>query len=132
VNIPPPGGEVLAAPGQKAPEISAWFIEEDWKSVPGGAPPVSPNSDRKIGLRYQTMPQHFVPRAAVRQVMQPQPWSVALAHSYSRYQARAHGAHSAELIRITRNPILPAPLFGGDLPPAAFDDLVASFGEVTP
>ena len=128
-SIPPPAGELLAAPGQKAPTLSVWLLpEEDSPEVKYAR--ALALDDRKVQLRLRTIPQHLVPRN--RQVMRPSAWSLVLAQSYSRYLCRQHGAASAELIRVTRDPVLPAPLFGSEPPASAFEDLVATFGEVSP
>jgi hypothetical protein len=64
--------------------------------------------------------------------MRPTDWALVLQRSYARYLCRKYGAVSAELLRHTREPVSPAILFGNAMPPNALEDLVASFGEVTP
>ena len=59
--------------------------------------------------------------------------STLLARSYSRYLCRKHGAATAEIIRLTREPLSPQLLNPNAIDPKnpAFEDLVASFGEVS-
>jgi hypothetical protein len=129
--VAPPGGEVIAAPGQKMPAVTLWMMPDE--GIPGSpaktlAALMTP--DRAAPLRVQTVPQHLVPRN--RPVMRPSDWALVLERSYARYLCRLHGAASAEVIRHTREPIPPTPLFGSNTPRQALEDLVASFEEVQP
>jgi hypothetical protein len=81
-------------------------------------------------LRLKSVPQHLAPRD--RSVFRPSEWSLLLARSYARHLCRAHGAASAEIVRHTREAIPPAVLFFDDAPPEAFEELVSTFGEVSP
>jgi hypothetical protein len=63
-------------------------------------------------------------------VFRPSEWSLVLARSYARHLCRTHGAASAEIIRHTRDPIYPVVLFEREPAADAFQDLVASFGEM--
>lgn len=63
--------------------------------------------------------------------MRPPEWALIVARSYSRYLCRTYGAASAEIIRSTRPPVAPGPLFGAEAAPANFETTVASFGEVS-
>jgi hypothetical protein len=79
-------------------------------------------------LALKTVPEHLVPRD--RQVYRPSDWSLILARSYMRYLCREHGAASAELIRHTRDPTLPAMLFLDNPPADTFQELITYFGEI--
>jgi hypothetical protein len=107
--IEPRPGEVIPAPHQQVQEITIWDL----------------NADRTLRLR--SVPEHLVPRD--RPVSRPSPWSLLLARSYGRYLCRVHNASSAELLRHTREPILPAIMFLDETPPNTFDELIANFGE---
>jgi hypothetical protein len=123
--IEPQGGEVIAAIGEKVPRVAIWW-RADQKFPPDlGAPPPPPPTDHTIKLRLLTVPQHLVPRNMG--AMRPSDWSLVLARSYARYQCRAHGAASAEIVRHTREPVSPAVLFGMRPLPNAFDEYVATF-----
>ena len=124
--VPAPGQEFIAAPGQKPPTATVWLTPED--GIPDGTPSADV-VDPKIQLRLATIPQHLVPRG--REVMRPSDWSILLAHSYARRLCREYGAATAEIIRISREPVSPGVLFGGETPPEAFEELTASFGEVS-
>lgn len=122
---PTPGQEFIAAPGQKPPTATVWLTPED--HIPDATAPDS--SDATIQLRLAVIPQHLVPRS--HEVMRPSDWSILLAHSYARYLCRENGAATAEIIRISREPVSPGVLFGNEPSPEAFEELVASFGEVS-
>jgi hypothetical protein len=120
------GGEVIPAPGEKEPTVSLWALPgEDFS----GLQPPPPPTQRNVPLHLVGVPQHRVPRYRVP--MRPSEWSLILARSYARYLCRTHGAASAEIVRHTRQSVPPAVLFGQETPPAAFDDLVANFGEMS-
>jgi hypothetical protein len=91
--------------------------------------PAPVQEDQAIQLRLQEIPQHLVPRT--RSVMRPSEWTVLLARSYARHLCREYGAATAEILRHTREPISPAILFESESG-ATFDELVASFGKVSP
>jgi hypothetical protein len=105
-------GEVIPAPNQKVKTVPIWDMT-----------PPDPM------LRLRSVPEHLIPRD--RPVSRPSEWSLVLARAYVRYLCRAHGAASAELIRHTRDPIMPAVLFTNDPPPNAFEDLIANYGELS-
>jgi hypothetical protein len=109
VPIPPRQGEVIPAPGQQVPNATFWDPAEDG------------------GLRLKTTPEHLVPRD--RPVFRPSEWSMLLARSYVRHLCREYGGASGEVIRRTREPIAPDLMFVDEPPAAAFDTLVANFGE---
>jgi len=108
-----PRGEILPAPGQKMPTVSYWDSPENEKV-----------------FKLQTKPIHLVPRN--RQVFRPREWSLALARSYMRHVCREEGFAKAELIRHTREPVLPAMMYVDEPPPDTFTELVCSFGEERP
>jgi hypothetical protein len=123
------GGEVIPAAGEKVRTVSIWALpSEDLSGNNPMQPP--PPADRNTPLHLVTLPQHRVPRN--RMAMRPSDWALVLVHSYARYLCSSHGAASAEIVRHTREPVPPAVLFGGDVPPPVFKDLVANFGEMTP
>jgi hypothetical protein len=106
--VEPRGGETIPAPGRPVATVAVWDPAE------GG------------GLRLRSVPEHLVPRD--RPVFRPSPWSLLLARSYARHLCRLHGAASAEVIRTTREPVLPTVLFADEVP-ADFEALVSNFGE---
>jgi hypothetical protein len=105
-----PRGEFIAAPGQQPPEVTIW------DGMPGQGP-----------LTLRKTPLHLAPKD--RPVFQPSAWSLLLARSYARHLCRAHGAASVELIRHSKDPVVPALMFLPEPPPGTFDELVCSFGE---
>ncbi len=109
--VEPPTGEVIAPPGGRVPTVDLW----------------EPVADRRLTLR--AVPQHLVPRDRPG-IMGPSAWEMLLARAYARHLCRSHGAASAEIVRHTRETVPPVVLFN-DLPPANFEDLVASYGEVS-
>jgi hypothetical protein len=106
--VEPQGGETIPAPGRPVATVAIWDLAE------GG------------GLRLRSVPEHLVPRD--RPVFRPSPWSLLLVRAYARHLCRAHGAASAEVIRISREPVAPTALFA-DAVPADFETLVSNFGE---
>jgi hypothetical protein len=108
--VQPRAGEVVAAPGKKVQTMDIWDTGEN-------------NT-----LKLRSVPEHLIPRE--RPVFRPSGWSVVLARSYARYLCRVHGAASAEVIRHTREAVMPAVMFLEEPPPGTFDELVSSFGEL--
>jgi hypothetical protein len=108
--VQPRMGEAIPAPNQAVPTIDIWDLA----------------ADRTLALR--AVPEHLVPRE--RPVYRPSDWALLLARSYARHLCRRHGAASAELVRHTREPVLPAALFLPEPPADAFDELIANFGEL--
>ena len=108
--IAPPQGEEIPAPNQEGRKVTIW----------DGEPPLRLRSG---------VPEHLIPRN--RPVMGPTEWSLVLVHSYARYLCRKHGAASAEVVRHSREAIPPMALLAGDLPPMAFTDLLASYGDIS-
>jgi hypothetical protein len=128
--VEPPAGEVIAPPGAAVPTVPIWTLPDDPPLVLAGINSPRPGADDKVPLRLNLVPQHLIPRN--RGVMRPTDWSLVLARSYARYLCRTHGAATAEIIRHTRESVPPGVLFGNEVPAPAFDDLVASFGEMGP
>lgn len=110
--VPPPQGEAVAAPHQQVQTIQIWDHVDTMR------------------LKISRVPEHLIPRD--RPVFRPSELSMVLARSYVRYLCRTHGAASAELIRHTREPFLPAVLFLGEPMPGSSAELLATFGEITP
>lgn len=79
-------------------------------------------------LVLKTVPEHLVPRD--RAVYRPSDWSMILARSTMRHLLRTHDAASAELVRHTREAVLPAMMFVNEPPADTFKELVTHFGEV--
>lgn len=109
--LSPPGGEVVAAPRQRMRTVPIWDRDADGT------------------LRLRRVAEHLIPRD--RTVYRPSEWSLVLANSYVRHLCRRHGASSGELIRHTREPILPAVLFLDEVPAGTFEGLISNFGEVS-
>jgi hypothetical protein len=108
--IMPPQSESVAAPKKLTRTVEIWEPKE------GG-----PYYIRRI-------PEHSIPRN--RPVYSPSAWSALVAKSYVRYQCRLHDAASGELIRRSREPVEPSYLI---VPaPPDFQEMVATFGKVTP
>ncbi len=126
--LEPPRAEILAAPGQKVPTVSLWALPNEFGANAGNS--VVSNFSDKAPLHLQTVDYNNIPRD--RQLMKPLDWSLVLERSYARYLCRKYQAASAEVLRHTREPVPPAVLFGNEIPSNALEDLVASFGEVTP
>jgi hypothetical protein len=110
-RVEPPRGESIPAPGQKVRMVTIWDAQEN---------------DPTLVLKE--VAEHRIPRD--RPVFRPTEWPQVLARAYSRYLCRQYGAASAEIIRHSRDPILPAAMFSPEPPPGAFDELVCSFGEL--
>ena len=111
--VQPPPGESIPAPGQKVKTVIIWD---------------SADNDRT--LRLKEVPEHLIPRD--RPVYSPTEWSQVLARAYSRYLCRQYGAATAEVIRHSREPILPVFMFSPEARQGAFEELVCSFGEQRP
>jgi hypothetical protein len=108
--VQPPRGEVIPAPGQKVKTVTIWD---------------NVGNDRTLHLKE--VPEHLVPRE--RPVYAPGEWTRVLAKAYCRYLCREYGAASAELVRHSREPILPVIMFSPEPMPNAFEEMVCSFGE---
>jgi hypothetical protein len=113
--VQPERGEVIPAPGQQMRTVTIW--EPVKGEVKSG----------EVGMRLRDVPVHLVPKD--RPVMRPSEWSLLLARSYARFLCREHGAASVEIVRCSKNPVMPALMFVDPPPPGTFDELVCSFGE---
>jgi hypothetical protein len=127
--VDPPGQEMIAAPGKSVPTQTIWVLPEERFPGDNVAQPAPGQTNQATQLRLRELPQHLVPRD--RSVMRPSKWSVVLTRSYARHLCREYGAASAEILRHTREPISPLILFEIE-PGATFDELVASYGKVSP
>jgi hypothetical protein len=107
--VQPRAGEVVAAPNQTVETVPIWDLDGERK------------------LRLRPVAEHLIPRD--RPVARPSGWSMVLARSYVRHLCRQHGAAAGELVRHTREAVLPAVMFEDEVPPGAFDELIANFGE---
>jgi hypothetical protein len=102
--------EVIPGPGKKMGKVTFWD-----------------SSDQNL-WKLTSEDEHLVPKD--RPVMQPSEWSLLLAHSYQRYLLRKYDdAASVELIRHSKDPVLPDFMYLPNLPPNTFNELVCSFGE---
>lgn len=104
-----PRGEVIPAPGQKMKKLTLW--------EPTGA----------TTLELRRVPLHLVPKD--HPVSQPSSWSLILARSYQRYLARQYGAAAVELVRHSRQPVMPAILYLPETPHGTFDTLISTYEE---
>src|ERR1019366_5079795 len=89
--LQPRGSEKIAAPKKKLDEVEYWDMTEPGKR------------------RLKKVPEHLAPRDAA--LMSPSAWSKMLATSYARYLCKEYGAKSAELVRYSRETVLPIVLF---------------------
>jgi hypothetical protein len=105
-----PRGEMIQAPGDKEPKVTYWDASDAkaWKLK---------QIDEKL---IKDLPG---------QPVRPSEWSLLLARSYQRYLSRQFNGASVELIRHSREPVMPAFLFGDGAPAGTFEELVCSFGE---
>jgi hypothetical protein len=109
--INPLEGEAVPAPHQNIKTVPIW----------------DEPSNQSLALRR--VPEHLIPRN--RPVMGPTEWSLILARSCCRYLCRHYHAASAEIVRHSRDIVPPTVLASEKLPPAAFSDLLASYGVMT-
>jgi hypothetical protein len=103
--------EVIPAPGQKMRTRTIW------EPVKGSE-----------ALVLRELPEHLIPKD--RPVFSPSDWTLLLARGYARHLCRVYDAVSVELIRHSKDPVMPAALFMNDPPADWFNELVCSFGEV--
>ncbi len=107
----PRGGEVVPVRGAKTPTVTIWDTTNPkfWK--------------------LKTEFEHLVPKTS--QVWQPSELSRLWAAAFQRYLLREYDAASVELIRHSRNSVLPDYMYmkENELPPDAFEELTCSFGE---
>jgi len=102
--------EVVQAPGKKMGKVAFWDA-----------------SDQKL-WKLTTEDEHMVPKD--RPILQPSEWSLLLARAYQRYLLRQYDdAASVELIRHSKDPVLPDFMYLPNPPPNTFNELVCSFGE---
>lgn len=111
--VPPPRGTVIPAPGQQMPRTRIWDPEEG-SNV----------------MKVRVIEEHLVPRD--RPVYRPNEWALLLAKSYARHLCSQYGAYKAEVIRHSRDQVSPVVLLAPQLPPGTFNELVSSFGDITP
>lgn len=107
--VQPPRGEAIPAPGGKVKMVTMW---EGTQNDPT--------------LRVKEVPEHLVPRD--HPVFAPSDWARLLARAYARYLGRQYGAASAEIVRRSREPIMPAAMFSSPQTMDSFDELVSTFG----
>jgi hypothetical protein len=107
-------GDYIPGVGKPPPMIDYW----DGAGVRGG---------NEWNLKITTQQQHLIPRD--RPVMRPSAYGRILAGSMARYLCRETGAASAEVFRISREPVSPMMLNMEDAPPESFNTLTSNFGE---
>jgi hypothetical protein len=131
IPVQAPRGEVIPAPGQKMKTLTIWepVSSEEAQKLRETLEPLAPESPR-VFSKLREVPENLVPKD--REVFRPSEWSLLLARSYARFLCREHGAVSCELIRHSKEPVLPAVMFLPEPPPRTFDELVCSFGELPP
>jgi len=104
----PPQGEVIPAPGQEAPTVQFWNLDQG-------------------RLKLVTVSVNQIPKD--RPVRGPRDLSYLLAGSYARYLCRAHGAAKAELLRHHQEVIGPGVLEVQTVPKGIFEEVISEFGE---
>ena len=107
-------GEEIPGLTGKIPVIDIW----DGAGIRGG---------NEWQLKITPTQKHLVPRD--RPVMRPSAYARILAGSMARYLCRETGAVSAEVFRISREPVAPMMLNMDDAPPESFNTLTSNFGE---
>jgi hypothetical protein len=116
VPVQLPQGEYIPPPGQEVPQLIIW----NGGGTPGSILRLEKRDIREIRDISRDHP-----------VERPSEWTRLLARAYCRYLCRAHGAASADLDRVSREPTMPALMFEERLP-ANFDNLVSNFKEPQP
>jgi hypothetical protein len=112
--VQPPRGEIVLPKGQSYPTVQLWFSAE--------GDPIQ-KLVRKSELE--------LPRD--RPLSRPSDWSQLLAQAYVRHLCREYGAASGELVRHSRNALLPDIMFvQGPIPREAFSEMVCNFGDYRP
>ena len=106
--VQPRGGEVIPAPGKKMRKVKFW----------------APVGD---DLEMREVDENLVPKTG--QVYGPREWSLIVARAYVRHLCREYGAASAEIARLSRQPVMPEMLFAQELPDETFKTLTSRFGE---
>jgi hypothetical protein len=113
MGVMPPNGEVIPAPGQKAPTVDIW----------------DETSPREGHLK--TIPLHVL-RDRPGPAMRPSDVAVLLAHSYARYLCRTHGATSAEVIRHAKPALPPFAMYPDFNGAGGFEEFTSDFGDWPP
>lgn len=109
--LPPQMSEKLPVPGQELQTVEFWDFNQAEPNV----------------LRLKSAPSHLVPRDRSR----PSEWSRLLAESYMRHLAKEHNAASVELVRHSREIVLPDYMFAmrPDQFSEKFKETLSYFGE---
>jgi hypothetical protein len=84
-----------------------------------------------LRLQLVSVPEYqegAIPRD--RPLSRPSDWSLLLARSYLRYLCQKHNAHSAELVRHSQEPVMPALMFSPEQPPETFVETQSNFGDL--
>jgi hypothetical protein len=107
-----PNTELVPAPGQKMP------TEKIWEQT-------GPTSGT-----LREVQTHLIPKN--QPVYKPRDWSLILVRSYARHLCREHGAASAEIVRYSRQPVMPGLMMIPEdrVPPNTWDTLASTFEEV--
>jgi len=114
------GGNPIAAPGEKLTEVPVWE---------------RPKGEKEDNFKLVNKPRQTISQE--QELIGPSPRSSLLAKSYARYLGRLYHAASVELIRHSRNSILPDLVYGNrqmelqgknERMPYFQPDMVANFG----
>ncbi len=121
--VDPPMNEIIPAAGHKAATVDIWDgpRKEEMASVPRKP------SMEDMYVVIHPVEQHLISREGP--VFRPSAFSRVLARSYVRYLCRETGAASGEVIRISRDPVMPMLLTMEETPPGAYRLLTSNFGE---
>lgn len=112
IELPPPQGVVIPAPGQKLPTIRWW----------------QPEGEQRLVLKQDD--PNAVPRNQL--FRQPSPWQFIVAKSYSRFMARHHPNSKIELVRTWYEPVHPMVLIEQSAPTAdVLRRFHSSYGELS-
>lgn len=155
--VQPRGAEKVAAPSQQVHRVFYWlqpqdvdklvkkdvlpsYLAEPEEKAPSGNTPLADmllqsNPESKAAkvqrLRLISIPEYqegAIPRD--RPLSRPSDWSLLLARSYLRYLCQQHNAHSAELVRCSQEPVMPALMFSPEQPPETFVETQSNFGDL--
>jgi hypothetical protein len=106
----------IPAPGQESPRIKVWN------------PPV-PMEKKLVLLETEQHKVKSLMKDPSMQLSKPREWTLLLARSYARHLCRQEKVASVELVRYSRDPIMPVVLLmpGDRMPAGTFDTLESQF-----
>jgi hypothetical protein len=126
-SLPPNQSVAIPAPGAQIPTTLVWMEPKEHRA--DDAPLTESIEGHPVQFWLKEEHNHLLPRG--RPLSAPGDLTLILVRSYARYLCRSHGAARAEVVRLMRDPIPPAVLYGQDLPPEMYRDKVATFGDKT-